>query len=74
MTSDFTERTRAIVAIRRARCGGWGTTTWAPSTCCWDSLRTERAWWMSFVTCYPNAGLPDEEGHYHETPESLSRS
>ena len=23
------------------------------------------------VSCYPNAGLPDEEGHYHETPESL---
>ena len=25
------------------------------------------------VSCYPNAGLPDEEGHYHETPESLSQ-
>ncbi|MBP0724940.1 methionine synthase [Bacillus sp. RG28] len=24
------------------------------------------------VSCYPNAGLPDEEGHYHETPESLA--
>lgn len=24
------------------------------------------------VSCYPNAGLPDEEGRYHETPESLS--
>ncbi|WP_433959643.1 methionine synthase [Cytobacillus horneckiae] len=24
------------------------------------------------ISCYPNAGLPDEEGCYHETPESLS--
>ncbi|MEN8699957.1 methionine synthase [Bacillus infantis] len=24
------------------------------------------------VSCYPNAGLPDEEGRYHETPESLA--
>ncbi len=24
------------------------------------------------VSCYPNAGLPDEEGHYHETPASFS--
>ena len=26
------------------------------------------------VSCYPNAGLPDEEGHYHETPESLHKN
>ena len=25
------------------------------------------------VSCYPNAGLPDEEGHYHETPDSLAK-
>ncbi|MGG5252758.1 methionine synthase [Neobacillus sp. SM06] len=25
------------------------------------------------VSCYPNAGLPDEEGHYHETPEILAK-
>ncbi len=25
------------------------------------------------VICYPNAGLPDEEGHYHETPETLAQ-
>ncbi len=25
------------------------------------------------VSCYPNAGLPDEEGRYLETPESLAR-
>ncbi|WP_409288718.1 methionine synthase [Peribacillus sp. SCS-37] len=24
------------------------------------------------VSCYPNAGLPDEDGHYHESPESLA--
>ena len=23
--------------------------------------------------CYPNAGLPDEEGQYHETPDSLAK-
>lgn len=27
----------------------------------------------SAVSCYPNAGLPDENGHYHESPESLAR-
>lgn len=25
------------------------------------------------ISCYPNAGLPDEEGHYHEQPEGLAR-
>lgn len=25
------------------------------------------------VSCYPNAGLPDENGQYHESPESLAR-
>jgi 5-methyltetrahydrofolate--homocysteine methyltransferase len=25
------------------------------------------------VICYPNAGLPDEDGHYHETPETLTK-
>lgn len=25
-----------------------------------------------FISCMPNAGLPDEEGRYHETPESLA--
>jgi len=24
------------------------------------------------VSCYPNAGLPDENGRYHESPESLA--
>ncbi len=27
----------------------------------------------SAVSCYPNAGLPDEEGQYHETPDSLAK-
>lgn len=27
----------------------------------------------SAISCYPNAGLPDENGHYHESPESLSK-
>lgn len=25
------------------------------------------------VICFPNAGLPDEEGHYHESPEMLAK-
>ncbi len=24
------------------------------------------------VICYPNAGLPDEHGHYHESPEKMA--
>ncbi|HJV44891.1 MAG TPA: methionine synthase [Bacillota bacterium] len=24
------------------------------------------------ISCYPNAGLPDENGHYHESPQSLA--
>jgi 5-methyltetrahydrofolate--homocysteine methyltransferase len=37
-----------------------------------DHLRTihERA--RVAVSCFPNAGLPDEDGHYPETPESLA--
>ncbi len=37
-----------------------------------DHIRTlhEMAW--TRVSCYPNAGLPDEEGRYPETPESLA--
>lgn len=38
-----------------------------------DHIRTlhEMAW--TAVACYPNAGLPNEEGLYLETPESLAR-
>ncbi|WJE51712.1 methionine synthase [Bacillus cereus] len=25
-----------------------------------------------YISCYPNAGLPDEDGHYHESPTSLA--
>lgn len=38
-----------------------------------DHLRSLSDMASSYVTCYPNAGLPDEEGHYHESPESLSK-
>lgn len=38
-----------------------------------DHLRSLADLASSYVTCYPNAGLPDEEGHYHESPESLSQ-
>ena len=38
-----------------------------------DHIRSlhELAW--THICCYPNAGLPDEEGRYPETPESLAR-
>src|SRR5712691_8919894 len=37
-----------------------------------DHLRTLSGIATCFVTVYPNAGLPDEHGHYEETPESLA--
>lgn len=37
-----------------------------------DHIRSLSELSESYISCYPNAGLPDEEGHYHETPESLS--
>ncbi len=37
-----------------------------------DHLRTLAAMSTVPVSCHPNAGLPDEEGHYHETPVSLT--
>ncbi|MDK8180393.1 methionine synthase [Paenibacillus sp. UMB4589-SE434] len=38
-----------------------------------DHLRTLAGIANAAVSCYPNAGLPDENGHYHESPESLAR-
>lgn len=38
-----------------------------------DHIRTLAGLSNSAVSCYPNAGLPDEEGHYHETPDSLAQ-
>lgn len=38
-----------------------------------DHLRSLSDLATGYVTCYPNAGLPDAEGHYHESPESLSK-
>lgn len=38
-----------------------------------DHLRSLSELATGFVSCYPNAGLPDEDGHYHESPESLSK-
>jgi 5-methyltetrahydrofolate--homocysteine methyltransferase len=37
-----------------------------------DHLRTLSDVATCFVTVYPNAGLPDEHGHYEETAESLA--
>ena len=38
-----------------------------------DHIRTLAGMADIAVSCYPNAGLPDENGRYHETPESLAR-
>ncbi|MFE8700726.1 methionine synthase [Cytobacillus sp. FJAT-54145] len=38
-----------------------------------DHIRSLSNLSSSAVSCYPNAGLPDEEGNYHETPESLAQ-
>ena len=37
-----------------------------------DHVRTIAALSPGFVVCYPNAGLPDEEGRYSETPDSFA--
>lgn len=37
-----------------------------------DHLRTLSGMADSAVSCYPNAGLPDEDGHYHESPTGLA--
>lgn len=37
-----------------------------------DHIRTLSEIASSAVSCYPNAGLPDENGNYHESPESLA--
>jgi 5-methyltetrahydrofolate--homocysteine methyltransferase len=38
-----------------------------------DHLRTLAGIARCGVSCYPNAGLPDENGRYLETPQSLAR-
>ncbi|QWU14034.1 methionine synthase (B12-dependent) [Paenibacillus sophorae] len=38
-----------------------------------DHIRSLSAIASTAVSCYPNAGLPDENGSYHESPESLAR-
>ncbi|MET3289937.1 UNVERIFIED_CONTAM: 5-methyltetrahydrofolate--homocysteine methyltransferase [Brevibacillus sp. OAP136] len=37
-----------------------------------DHLRTLSELAQCAVSCYPNAGLPDENGHYHESPQGLA--
>jgi 5-methyltetrahydrofolate--homocysteine methyltransferase len=39
-----------------------------------DHIRTMHEMATAAVSCYPNAGLPDEEGKYGETPTSLASS
>jgi 5-methyltetrahydrofolate--homocysteine methyltransferase len=37
-----------------------------------DHIRTLSGLTKTFVSCYPNAGLPDADGKYAETPEKLA--
>ncbi|MGD7009151.1 methionine synthase [Metabacillus sp. 84] len=37
-----------------------------------DHIRTLSEMAGTAVSCYPNAGLPDEEGNYHESPSTLA--
>src|SRR5260370_9382997 len=37
-----------------------------------DHIRTLSQLTGEFVSCYPNAGLPDEEGKYLKTPTTLA--
>ncbi|WP_017435729.1 methionine synthase [Saccharococcus caldoxylosilyticus] len=37
-----------------------------------DHIRTLSGLAQCAVSCYPNAGLPDENGHYHESPQGLA--
>ncbi|MCC7343133.1 MAG: homocysteine S-methyltransferase family protein, partial [Bryobacterales bacterium] len=39
-----------------------------------DHLRTLHEHAHACISCYPNAGLPDVEGNYLETPEKLARA
>jgi 5-methyltetrahydrofolate--homocysteine methyltransferase len=38
-----------------------------------DHIRSLSALAKTLTSCYPNAGLPDSDGKYSETPESISR-
>ncbi|OGR82994.1 MAG: hypothetical protein A3J74_11195 [Elusimicrobia bacterium RIFCSPHIGHO2_02_FULL_57_9] len=38
-----------------------------------DHLRTVAELSPFLTACYPNAGLPDENGHYNETPEMVAK-
>ncbi|NMO95966.1 methionine synthase [Paenibacillus lemnae] len=38
-----------------------------------DHIRSLSEMSSSAISCYPNAGLPDENGNYHESPESLAQ-
>ncbi|MGG1399942.1 methionine synthase [Bacillus salipaludis] len=38
-----------------------------------DHIRSLSGLATTAISCYPNAGLPDEEGHYHETPDTLAK-
>ena len=38
-----------------------------------DHVRTLAKLTDAAVSCYPNAGLPDENGIYHESPQSLAK-
>lgn len=39
-----------------------------------DHIRTLASLTPYGVSCIPNAGLPDEEGHYHESPQAMAEA
>ena len=61
----------ALGAARAARCSSASTARWAPRRC----GPTSPSWPASptrFVSCYPNAGLPNAFGEYDESPEETA--
>ena len=62
---------------------GFAATAWAAEPAHWtyegatgpefmtDHIRTLSGLAKTLVSCYPNAGLPDSDGNYAETPEKL---
>src|SRR5260221_4962950 len=59
-------------SLRHARPLGFGMNCATGPEFMTDHIRTLSSVTGEFVSCYPNAGLPDEEGKYLETPTSLA--
>ena len=65
---------RGVLALgpaRAARCWSASTARWAPRRCGPTSPSSSRVA-DTFVSCYPNAGLPNAFGEYDESPEETA--